>query len=236
MKTIHNSLLLLVCLLFCSWSLTAIGADLPANDAGKYQLILVGPVPDTPAMATLRAATACMTFQPDSPLYKARYESVLGSDAPIVAYLRPDGGIIYFADRYTMPPADKLFSEIGAAHRLAKTAKPPLDDAPRRFMPQPQTPDAPYEDYDSACPDGICPINPLDNPPPRPRFPNLHPFKNPLDSDQPAPFDRMISGWFSDSISSGVWLVFSIIALGFVALFTILLLGAMFVVTRLMTK
>jgi hypothetical protein len=211
-------------------SASALASDLPANDAGRHQLITVGDVSawfnQSPDLAKLKAATAHTHFaSPDKPLYKARYESILGTEAPIVAYLRPDGGVIYFADRYNLPARDQLFPAIKAAHWLAKTAEKSEAANPPGQQPAQETYDG-YDQYDSACPDGNCP---LDQQPPRPRFPNLRPFANPLDD----PPDRMLGGWFSNSIGSGMNLIFGVIAMGFVLFFFLLLIGAMLLVAKL---
>lgn len=199
--------------------------DLPANDSGRHQLITVGDVSawfsESPDLAKLRAATAHTHFStPDKPLYRARYESILGNAAPIVAYLRPDGGVIYFADRYNLPARDQLFARIKAAHVLASKAD--KDKA----VPEPQPEYEQFDSMDPDCPDGTCPI---DQPVTRPLFPNLRPFANPLDD----PPDRIFGGWFSDSIGSGLSLIFSTIAMGFVLFFFVLLIGAMLLVAKL---
>lgn len=214
-------------------SATARASDLPANDAGRHQLITVGDVSawfnQSPDLAKLKAATAHTHFaSPDKPLYKARYESILGTESPIVAYLRPDGGVIYFADRYNLPAREQLFPAIKAAYWLAKTAEKADAQQPAVQQAGPDTYEGPYT-YDSACPDGNCPLDQQPQPQTRPRFPNLRPFANPLDD----PPDRMLGGWFSNSIGAGMNLIFGIVAMGFVLFFFLLLIGAMLLVAKL---
>ena len=202
------------------------GADLPANDAGKNQLIIVGQPGEAPAkwfnevpnLVQVKNAVAFTLFTPTSKLFRERYQSTLGTDFPIVAYLRPDGGVVYFADRNTLPASGaSLFNEMKAAAFLARNAKPST-----RLPIELDVPSVLQAD----CPDGSC--NP-DQSEQDVRFPRLHPFKQPNRN----PFDHSVTGWFSDSISSGIWLVFSIIALGFVLFFFVLLVGAMLVVRML---
>ncbi len=211
-------------------------AQLPANDANKNQIIVVGQsvaswFDESPDLARLKAATAFTVLKPKTSeqsrdgLYETRYRPVLGSDLPIVAYLRPDGGVIYFADRHNMPSRDALFGEIRQAHLRAKAAKPIAT----------QFADLTTGDWQEDCPDGNCPV-PLDSAA-GPRFPRLRPFANPFDSEsQSKPFDRIITGWFSDSINSGIFLVASVVCLMVIILFAVLIFGAMIVVVRWVVK
>ena len=212
-------------------------AQLPSSDAKKDQIIVVGQsiaswFDESPDLAKLKSATAFTVLKPKANeqtrdgLFEARYRSVLGSDLPIVAYLRPDGGVIYFADRHNMPSRDKLFGEIKEAYLKAKNAKPP----------QAELTESDWQDeWQEDCPDGNCPV-PLDSSP-APRFPRLHPLKNPFDGGSKVqPIDRIISGWFSDSINSGLFLVFSVICLMIIVLFSVLIFGAMIVVVRWIVK
>ncbi|HUP82353.1 MAG TPA: hypothetical protein VM260_27615 [Pirellula sp.] len=125
--------LLLVALRGCA-SL-AIAADLPANDAGKNQLIIVGQPGEIPAkwfseipeLIQTKEAVAFTLFTPTSALFNERYQATLGTNFPIVAYLRPDGGVVYFADRNTLPTSgEALFQEMKAATYFAKNAKPAM--------------------------------------------------------------------------------------------------------------
>ena len=137
----------------------------------------------------------------------------------MVAYLRPDGGVVYFADRNTLPSnGTDLLQEMKAAAFLARNAKPTT-----RVPEELDVPSVIQAD----CPDGTC--YPDQNGDQDLQFPRLRPLKQPINN----PLDKIVSGWFSDSISSGIWLVFSIIALGFVLFFFVLLIGAMLVVRML---
>lgn len=203
-------------------------ADLPANDAGKNQLIIVGQPDSAPAkwfneipdLIQTKSAVAFTLFPPNSKLFRERYQATLGTDFPIVAYLRPDGGVVYFADRHSLPSnGEGLLKEMKAAAFMAKNAKPSTK--------LPQDMDAGVQatlDLED-CPDGMCPDDPNST-----RFPKLRPLRsNPLDQ----PVDRLFSGAISDTIGSGIWLVFSAIALGFVFLFMVLIFGAMLVVSKM---
>ena len=218
---------LLLLLIACCGESIANAADLPANDAGKNQLIIVGQPSEAPAkwfneipdLVQVKNAVAFTLFTPTSKLFKERYQSTLGTDFPIVAYLRPDGGVVYFADRNTLPTSGtSLLQEMKAAAFLARNAKPST-----RLPVELEVPSVLQAD----CPDGNC--YPDQNGEQDARFPRLHPFKQPNRN----PLDQVVTGWFSDSVSSGIWLVFSIIALGFVLFFFVLLVGAMLVVRNL---
>lgn len=225
LKLARDVAMWVVCGLAVAAVLAGIGrcADLPSNDRGLYQMIVVCPKTDAPLnwftevpeLSKLRLATAFTWFSPSAPLFKERYQSILGANFPIVAYLRPDGGVVYFSDKANMPTRDKLYDAINTAHLKAKDA----------VAPAPAITQAEFSDDYTDCPDGLCPLKPSE---PSPRFPRLHPFQVP--SEQP--FDRMVSGWFSNSINSGLFMVFSIIALGFCLVFGVLLLGVIVVLAR----
>ena len=219
---------LLLLIIACSRSASITNAaDLPANDAGKNQLIIVGQPSEIPAkwfnevpeLMQTKEAVAFTLFPPSSRLFKERYQSTLGTDFPMVAYLRPDGGVVYFADRNTLPSnGTDLLQEMKAAAFLARNAKPTT-----RVPEELDVPSVIQAD----CPDGTC--YPDQNGDQDLRFPRLRPFQQPNNN----PLDNIVSGLFRDSISSGIWLVFSIIALGFVLFFFVLLIGAMLVVRML---
>ncbi len=214
-------------LLICSECVSVTtAADLPANDAGKNQLIIVGQPGEAPAkwfnevpdLVQVKNSTAFTLFTPTSKLFRERYQATLGTEFPIVAYLRPDGGVVYFADRNTLPTNGvALFNEMKAATYLARNAKPST-----RLPAELEVPNVLQAD----CLDGSCYPDQSDQ---DVRFPRLQPFKQPSRN----PFDQVVTGWFSDSISSGIWLAFSVIALGFVLFFFVLLVGAMLVVRML---
>ena len=218
--------LFLLLIALCGCATLASAADLPANDAGKNQLIIVGQPGEVPAkwmnevpdLVQVKNAVAFTLFTPTSKLFRERYQSTLGTDFPIVAYLRPDGGVVYFADRNTLPASGAaLFQEMKAAAFLAKNAKPSA-----RLPVELDVPSVLQAD----CPDGSCYPDPIDQ---DARFPRLRPFQQTNQN----PLDKIVTGWFSDSISSVLWLVFSIIALGFVLYFFVMLVGAMLIIRKL---
>jgi hypothetical protein len=240
MNIIRPIIMLLLCAQACC---SVANAQLPANDSNKYQTIVVGshsqgPVTwfdEVPELAKIKAATAFTQLKPKANpeakdgLFEARYKSTLGTETPIVAYLRPDGGVIYFADRHSMPTRDKLYSEIKAAHQMATKAIPAT-------QPQSELTQSEWEDFGTECPDGSCDV-PQDNST-SPRFPRLRPLKNPFDGSGNAtrPIDRILTGWFSDSITSGIFLVFAVVCLMVIVLFSVLIFGAMIVVVRWVVK
>lgn len=153
-----------------------VAGDLPANDAGKNQLIVVGRPDVQPAtwfdsiaeLNQVKKAVAFTLLAPESKLFKERYQSVLGSEFPIVAYLKPSGAVVYFADRHSLPSnGTALLNEMKAAALAVRNAKPST------VLPQE------FEINQLAdCPDGNC--YPEEQSQPQPLFPRLR--KNPLDS------------------------------------------------------
>jgi hypothetical protein len=210
---------------FVSFISFASAGDLPASDRNHYQLVLVGfdrPwFTESPKLARVKSLTSFTEFKPNSPMFVERYKGILGDQFPIVAYLRPDGGVIYFADRHNMPStADALYEEIKAAHQLAKNAVPAMQPANEMMA-----------DDAESCPDGNCP-QPLDSPERRPFLPNMRPNRQPFDNDSAPGFERLFNGFISQTIGSGMSLIFGVIALGFVLFFFLLLIGAMVLVAR----
>ena len=226
MNTLRLLTFLLLCLRGCCCAVVA--GDLPANDAGKNQLIVVG-LPDAmPAtwfdsnseLKQVKNAVAFTLFAPESKLFKERYQSVLGNDFPIVAYLKPNGAVVYFADRNTLPSnGTTLLSEMKAAALAARNAKPSTA-LPQEFEINQ------FQD----CVDGNC--YPEEKPIQRdPMFPRLR--KNPLDTDSEVNWLFGGGGAVVNSVTSGVWMLFAVIACGFVFLFVVLIAGAMFLVSKM---
>lgn len=205
-----------------------LAGELPANDAGKNQLIIVGR-PDVqpatwfesvPELKQVKTAVAFTLFSPDSKLFRERYQSVLGTDFPIVAYLKPNGAVVYFADRHSLPlTGTALLDEMKAAALAARNARPsgvvPNDLEVNQL---------------ADCPDGNC--YPEEQPQREPLFPRLR--KNPLDSADEKDF--LFNGAITSSIGSAIWLVGAVVAMGFVFLFVVLIAGAMFLVTKMLGK
>lgn len=205
-------------------SCLSVQAQALPNDKDAKQLVVVAPegsevrrwFETSTKLRLVKQSCAFTAMTPTSKLFETRYADMLGNNFPIVAYMRSDGGLIYFADRNSIPgSAELLFTEMAGAAAMARNAIPATQFA-GIIEGQANTSD---------CPDGYCPTpNPRDEP----KFPRLRPFAKP-NSD---PFELEVSGWFSDSVSSGIWLVFSLIAIGVLMLFAVLLFGAMIVVVR----
>lgn len=199
------------------------------DDSQKNQLIVVGLPTAPPAkwfdsnpnLARVKSIVQFSLLRPTDALYRERFQQTLGTDFPIVAYMRPDGGVIYYADRNSIPAtSEELFTAIKAAALQAKNAaKPNSLDRFSDMLHESQFGDG----YDmSDCPDGNCPLPTNDSP----RFPRL----KPLAVD---PFGvPKITNWFSDSVSSIMWVIGGVIVMGFVLVFFILALGALYLVTK----
>lgn len=215
-------------------------ADLPPNDKGLCQTIIVCPDSDPLAhafqfdtkLSQLSNATAFTHFKPGDPLYIERYQAILGTDFPVVVYADCAGRVIYSANRLTMPPTSQLFEAIKVEHVKRKTAS--LSSVPVSAAYQ-----EPQAEYDPNCPDGKCPVrNPLDQSPNRqPLFPNLQPpLRHPFDMVDVTtnPIDRIFNGAISNTVKSGLFMVFSFVALGIVFVFGMFLLGGMVLLARWM--
>jgi hypothetical protein len=146
--------------------------------------------------------------------------AVLGEQTPIVAFLRPDGGVIYFADRHNMPSRDRLHEEIKTATNLANNAVPAVE------QPEPQAEVNSQDDWQETptedCVDGSCDVDVNVR---TPLFPRLRPV-------QPKPAYPIFGGWLSNSIQSGIFMIASIIGLGGVCVVALFLLISMVVLSR----
>lgn len=208
--------------------------SMPPDDSAQMQLLVVGHSNQAPVTwfdtdATLRRVKQSVAFtriDPGSVMHRERY-SQLGNETPIVSLSWGDGRSIYIADRNTLPQSpSQLFSEMKTAVTAARAAKPALDSyfsstslaLSNTSLTPPSSPD---------CPDGNCPVPPSDGF----RFPRLRP---PAD-DASNPLFQAVEGFLKDSFTSGLWLVFSIVALGFVLVFAVLILGAIILVVRSLT-
>jgi hypothetical protein len=101
---------------------SAVGrAQVPANDANKYSLIVVTKAVPCPQCIRLeqtlvspevaRIANQCKVFRyaPNNEIYRLRYAGALPpSEAPTIALARPDGGVIYKASGSSIPEAKDL--------------------------------------------------------------------------------------------------------------------------------
>ncbi len=216
---------------------TSCGADLPPSDKGLYQTIIVCPTgsplaaafESDPKLSQLRAATAYTHFKQGDPLYIQRYQAILGAEFPIVVYADSAGRVIYSANRLTMPPTSQLFEAIKAEHVKRAPAKPAA-------LPISAAYQEPPAEYDPSCPDGNCPIRPpLDQQPNRqPLFPNLQPLRHPFDSvdDAMHPIDRIFNGQITNTVKTGIFMVFSFVALGIVFVFALCLLVAAIIFSK----
>jgi len=198
------------------------GADLPASDAGYHQLIIVEEnnqisrwFESVPELAGVKRASLTTKLDPSANggknLFTERYKSVLGTDYPIVAYLRPDGGVIYFADSRSMPAKQNLFAEMKTAWKAAKNARPSQLIADQ------------WQEETEDCLDGSCDPRVRE-----PIFPRLNPLRNPMDDSDNFP----MGGWFSDSISSGIALVFGVVAMGCVMVFALVVFALMWIIGK----
>jgi hypothetical protein len=222
-----TSILFLWIAAWCSSEMRGYSQGNLPTDRDKKQFVVVADpeskfatwIDGNAKLRAVKQATAFTFLAPNSKLYESRYAALYGNKFPIVVYMRSDGGVIYFADRDTMPvSAEALYSEMARAAELARNAE----------QASPLLSNEIEADLSEDCPDGFCPAPPNRNEDQSIRFPLLRPF-SPKVTD---PFDGAVSGLFSDSIGSGIWLVFSIVALGVVGLFAILLFGAMVVVVK----
>lgn len=100
-------------------------AQLPADDSAKYSLVvLVRDIPcrdcerlgeaiNHPDLLPIVAASKLFTFTPRSKIYQLRYaDSISAADAPTIALVRPDGGVIYKASGPAIPPPAELASQL----------------------------------------------------------------------------------------------------------------------------
>lgn len=127
-------------------------AQTPPDDSRSYHLITITANPPTPActrlaeslrhpdVARIAAATKRFDFRPTDAIYRSRYASVLpATEAPIIALVRWDGGVIYKASRGGIPSGANLAADLvryAAADQSASNsavARPASDDDPTRW-------------------------------------------------------------------------------------------------------
>lgn len=211
---------------------TACCADLPPSDQGLYQTIIVcadgSPLAvafqSDPQLSHLRERTAFTHYLPTDKLYIERYQAIVGQAFPIIVYADKDGRVIYSANRTTIPHTKDLFEAIKAKHRTFSSAVA-INSAQVQAVED-------SSEYANDCPDGICPL-----PNRQPVFPGLKPLRHPFDSpdyNSSPVFDRLFNGAISNSVKSGLFMVFSFVALGIVFVFGMFLLVAMVLLARWM--
>lgn len=206
----------------------------PPDDSDRMQLLVIARADQSPAtwfdsdpmLSRVKNSVSFTRIDPGSVMHRERYGD-LGTNAPIVALTWPDARTIYFADRDSLPSfSSSLFSEMKSAVTAARNAKKSSDLQifPASFALA-SNPSSSNSDQD--CPDGTCVPNTPDTNDGF-RFPRLRPNSRPNDN----PLLAVAEGFIKDGIESGIWLVFSAVALCFVMLFGILLLGAIIVVAK----
>lgn len=117
----HALRLVFLALLACA----AAHAQTPPEDGDRYSIVIVDQSPGSPAGDRLAAmldapplreiASQChrLTLRTDSPLYRERYAAALPPSAlPVLALVRPDGGVIYKASGSAIPAAQALAAEL----------------------------------------------------------------------------------------------------------------------------
>lgn len=96
-------------------------AQLPADDSGKYSIVVLtrdipcrdcerlGEAINDADLLPIIASAKLFAFTPRSPIYQLRYADTISSaDAPTIALVRPDGGVIYKASGPAIPPPAEL--------------------------------------------------------------------------------------------------------------------------------
>lgn len=115
-----RTLIAVAIVLFLSASGFAQSPSVPMNDSGKYTLIVLTkdvPCPDcislqatmnSPEVAAIAAKSKVFRFTPRNRIYQARYAGALPPhEAPSIALVRPDGGVIFKVSGSAIPrPAD----------------------------------------------------------------------------------------------------------------------------------
>lgn len=213
----------------------------PPVDSDKMQILVIaseGQAPSTwfdsdPILARVKRSVSFTRIDPGGIMHRERY-GYLGSDTPIVSLTWGDGRSIYFAQRSTMPVnPDCLFTEMKLAVDAARNASP-SEGIHQASLTTPSSANLPLwmmaaSSLPQDCPDGNCPrIQPPND---GFRFPRLRPPSDGSDN----PLLAVAEGFLKDSLSSGLWLVFSAVALGFVVLFSVLIFGAIIIVVRSIT-
>lgn len=216
-----------------SLCVSALAQELP-DDSNRNQLVVVGAADNAPAtwfatdpsLAAVKKLSNWSILNPNSrehmTLYRERYQQQLGTAFPVVALMRPDGGVIYAADRNSIPrSAADLFTEMKSRVLMARNAiksqyTPPQanpmgdSDFPQELFPQ---------DLSECGPDGCYP-------PDSGSGGLLHPSRRVSD-----PFGRVAGNWITDSVSAVFWLIGSVVALGFFAVCGVVVIFVLYFVT-----
>lgn len=221
-------LLIAVCLMLIWNAIPAIGQD-RVDDSKKNQLLVIGNPEGMPAKwfasnPNLEAVVAVTQFSVLDPnkkehaiLIGERYVPPLGNEFPIVALLRPDGGVIYAADRHSMPPtSEKLYQEMKASVLAAKNAvKAPAMRQLETFT------DFAYSASDESWPDEYgTPIT----------GPCVNGKCKPLLRPDADPFAE--AGSIFSSVSALFWLVVGVVILGFVFVCSCLVAFVLYLTNR----
>lgn len=203
------------------------------DDSNRNQLVVIGAADNAPAtwftsdpsLAAVKSMSNWSLLNPNTKehmtLFRERYQPQLGAALPIVALLRPDGGVIYKADRNTIPRSGaELFTQMKATVLMARNAiKAPTPNAVGAMGDF--TDDSYPADFSECGPDGCYP-------------PDSSGMTQPTSRRVHDPFGVVAGNWITDSVSAAFWLVGSIVALGFFAVCAVVVLFVIYFVTRAM--
>lgn len=222
MKTYRFVLLAVFCL-FGSVSLGQVHQT-PPDDSKAFEVLVVGDPNSTPAtwftsheeLSKFASKVKFTTMRPTDSLYTERYAKVISGEPPLVLFQRAGGGVVYAADKSTLPySADSLYSELKQHYLLAQNAVNAKPILPLQLL----------EDSVEDCPGGQCPTPPAVDSPVRWRpLQNLDPFGR--DGKLP------VENWFSDTTTSIMWAIGLAVVLGVLFIAAIVALALLYFLAR----
>lgn len=196
--------------------------DIPPDDSKAFEILIVGEKNVSPAtwfasnsgLAKLAERVKFVVMPPGDPLYQQRYASIISGDPPLILFQRAGGGVVYAADKNTIPSsADGLYAELKHHYELAQKAVQPRPVIRLQLI----------NDSVEDCPDGTCTPTEVDKPVRWRPLQNLDPFHD---------VKRPVENWFSDTTQSVMWAIGLTIILGVLFIASIVALALLYFLTR----
>jgi len=145
--------------------------------------------PINPELYSIVSSARVRVIDSSKVIYKDRYEQAVEPDRlPAIVVADKTGGVIYLADKSTMPKSQyQLAREIQHFAEVVEDARPAVADS--SFWPLPVSQEEGLIEWQD-CPDGKCPIPDADTDEQRkPLFPRLRPSRETS--------KQLFDGWFS---------------------------------------
>lgn len=205
----------------------------PIDDSKTFEVLVVGNSQSPPAvwfsthpqLSDFASRVKLTIVLPNDRLYRERFASIISGEPPLILFQRASGGVVYAADRTTIPnDADSLYETLRHHYELAQKATKPrhLSDSDDGLQIEQQS--------TMDCPDGRCPLQEpiVDSPNHFRPLAHVNPFTRKHEPE--------LGNWFTDTTSQIMWVIGGVLVLCCFAVCSVILLGFAIVYARMSSR